>query len=114
MWKFAPSELISSTDFIRNFWKYSKSIKDSKIQKIWILKNNNLDMVVISWLAFKKMWDFMYDLFWNRDINEKNLNRLKWMDYKEILDKYTDKNWDSLFLEWDEVWSYLDAVFKTK
>jgi len=56
----------------------------------------------------------MYDLFWNRDINEKNLNRLKWMDYKEILDKYTDKNWDSLFLEWDEVWSYLDAVFKTK
>lgn len=114
MWTFAPSELVSSTDFVRNFWEYSKSLKNSKIQKLWILKNNVLDMVVIPWKVYETIWDVVKSVFWDREITEERLNRLQWMSYQEILDKYTDKNWDSLFLEWDEVWSYLDAVCKSK
>jgi PHD/YefM family antitoxin component YafN of YafNO toxin-antitoxin module len=45
---FATDELISSTKLVRNFSSVLDSFKNKGVSKIWILKNNNVEAVIIS------------------------------------------------------------------
>ena len=111
MTTFAPSELIPSTEFVRNFWKYSKWIENMEFNKLWILKNNKLDMVILPWKVFEQFWEIFSNLF-----EEKEKNRLKWMSWDEIESNFIEKNWDSKWLSWDESVIFLkklsDSVWK--
>lgn len=51
---FATDELISSTKLVRNFASVLDSFKNKNISKIWILKNNNIEAVILSKDEYKE------------------------------------------------------------
>ena len=45
---FATDELISSTKLVRNFGSVLENFKKKNISKMWILKNNDIEAVILS------------------------------------------------------------------
>ena len=62
---FATDELISSTKLVRNFSSVLDSFKNKGVSKIWILKNNNIEAVILSkdeYRIFEQMQEYIEDL----------------------------------------------------
>ncbi|MEA2027817.1 MAG: hypothetical protein U9N49_02425 [Campylobacterota bacterium] len=55
MVKYAQDELLSITDFTKQISSIVKSIKNRSIEKIGILKNNRLEVVVISTEEYNRL-----------------------------------------------------------
>ena len=55
---FTTDELISSTKLVRNFGSVLDSFKNDNISKIGILKNNNIEAVLISVEMYKIFEEF--------------------------------------------------------
>ena len=92
MTTFATEELVSSTNLVKNFWVYSEKINSWKLEKIWVLKNNKLNLTIISTETFS----YYQDLSENLEI------------YKEIIDR---KNKDD-FVEADNILSKFNLSVK--
>jgi len=92
MTTFATEELVSSTNLVKNFWVYSEKINSWKLDKIWVLKNNKLNLTIISTETFS----YYQDLAENLEI------------YKEIIDR---KNKDD-FVEADNILSKFNLSVK--
>jgi len=59
---FATDELISSTKLVRNFWTVLWKMKDHSISKVWILRNNDLEAVMMSKEEYERMLEIIEDL----------------------------------------------------
>ena len=62
---FATDELISSTKLVRNFGSVLDSFKNKSVSKIGILKNNNIEAVIISkeeYRIFEELQEYIEDL----------------------------------------------------
>ena len=62
---FTTDELISSTKLVRNFGSVLDSFKNKNISKMWILKNNNVEAVIISkdeYRIFEELQEYFEDL----------------------------------------------------
>ncbi len=55
MVKYAENELFSITTFTKQISSILKSIKDNSLEKIGILKNNRLEVVVISTQEYSRL-----------------------------------------------------------
>jgi len=62
---YASNELIPSSDFAKKFGSYLAKIKSGELEKIAILKNNNIEAVLLSKETYEKMKELS-------DIYEKN------------------------------------------
>ena len=62
---FTADELISSTKLVRNFGSVLDSFKNNSVSKMWILKNNNVEAVIISkdeYRIFEELQEYIEDL----------------------------------------------------
>ncbi len=55
MVSYTQNELLSITDFTKSLSKVLNSIKDNSIEKIGVLKNNKLEVVVISTDEYERL-----------------------------------------------------------
>jgi len=55
---YASHELIPSSDFAKRFGSYLAQIKSSAVEKIAILKNNNIEAVLLSKNEYEEMKKF--------------------------------------------------------
>jgi len=94
MWTFNQSEMISSTVFLRNFWEYIKWMKDLKFKKLWILKNNEIDMVAIPWKIYEKVWSYIDEIIEQHEI------------YDEIKDRISDEK----MVKWEDVLKKINLI----
>lgn len=82
MTNYTTEELVSSSVISKNFGRYLSKISNNEIDKIWVLKNNKLDAVIIS----GETYDFFQDLFEHIEIYNSIKERL---DDKDFVDWYT-------------------------
>lgn len=87
---YTTEELISSSKLIKNFWAYISKVSSHELDKIWVLKNNKLDAVIISWDT--------YDLF------------EELLEYIEIFDSIKDRVKSDDFIDWDELLKEFDLT----
>lgn len=52
---FARNEIVSSSQFVRNFATFLKQLKESKQEKIAIIKNNEMQAVMIPVEEYEKL-----------------------------------------------------------
>ncbi len=72
MVRYSENELFSITDFTKQIGTLSKKIKDNTLEKIGILKNNHLEIVVISTKEYNRLKAI-----------EENANNRRWEYWKE-------------------------------
>ncbi len=86
---FTSDELISSTKLVRNFWTFLSKMKNNDISKIGILKNNDLEAVMLSREEYDKIIEYIEDL---EDIAliEKRMKNDNWTKFthEEMLKKF--------------------------
>ena len=92
---FATDELISSTKLVRNFGSVLNKFKNNSLSKIWILKNNEIEAVIISkdeYRIFEEMQEYIEDLEDEKNILERVKNDT-WVRYthEEMLQKFNIK-----------------------
>lgn len=63
-------EIVSATDFIKNFSSYRKMVKEQ--DKIVIFKNNKPDLVLIDIDAYARIMEFIEDQSINNLIEERD------------------------------------------
>lgn len=90
---FSTDELVSSTQFSRNFWTYMTGMKDMKYRKMGILKNNEIDMVIIPGKIYEKIGSYMDEMIENYEIHEEIQDRMNaketdFVDGIEVLKKF--------------------------
>lgn len=79
---YTTEELVSSSVISKNFGRYLSKISNNEIDKIWILKNNKLDAVIVSAEEYENMIDLLEDSEMQR--NAKNLKN----KYKKSADSW--------------------------
>ena len=55
MVKYAENELVSISDFTKRISSLVKGVKNNEIEKIGVLRNNNLEVVVLSTKEYSKL-----------------------------------------------------------
>ncbi len=81
MTTYSTDELISSSVISKNFWAYLSKVSNNEIEKIWVLKNNKVDAVIIP----VETYEYFQDLFEHIEI---------YNSIKERLD-------DNYFVDWN-------------
>ena len=88
MTSYTTKELVSSSKMSKNFWSYISKISNNELEKIGILKNNNLWAVIIS----SDTYDFFIDLFEHIEIYNSIKERLNenddFIDWDIVLNKF--------------------------
>lgn len=77
---FATDELISSTKLVRNFWTFLSKMKNNDISKIGILKNNDLEAVMLSREEYDKIIEYIEDLE-DMALIEERIKNDNWTKY---------------------------------
>ncbi len=87
---FKTNELISSTKLVRNFGTVLGKMKNRDISKIWILRNNNLEAVMLSRKAYDKIIECIENLEDASLIKERMTND-DWTRYthEEMMKKFS-------------------------
>jgi len=95
---YASNELIPSSDFAKKFGSYLAQIKSSAIEKIAILKNNNIEAVLLSKDEYEKMKNFsdigkqyLYDEEIRKRVKEYRENKNIVVPFSEGLDELREK-----------------------
>ena len=95
---YASNELISSSDFAKKFGSYLTMVKNSAVDKIAILKNNNIEAVMLSKNEYEKMkkfsdigQQFILDEEINRRVNEYKADKSIAVPFSEGLDEIRNK-----------------------
>jgi PHD/YefM family antitoxin component YafN of YafNO toxin-antitoxin module len=87
MTTYSTEELVSSSVISKNFWAYLSKISNNEIDKIWVLKNNKLDAVIIS----IETYDFFQELYEHIEIYNSikdRLNNNDFIDWNTILKNF--------------------------
>lgn len=77
---YTTEELVSSSVISKNFGRYLSKISNNEIDKIWILKNNKLDAVIMSAEEYESIIDLLED-----SEMQRNAKKLK-NKYKQSVD----------------------------
>lgn len=77
---FATDELVSSTNFVRNFSSIMDKLNSSSIQKVGILKNNSVKAVLLSENMYEKILEYIEDLE-DAALVEKRMKNDDWTRY---------------------------------
>lgn len=90
---YTKDELISSTDISKKFWTYLNKVNSWKVKKLWILKNNKIEAVMLSWEVYELLWDyidnFLEDLQINNEIKDRiNTKKEDFLDWKKVLEEF--------------------------
>ena len=84
---FTTDELVSSTKLVKNFWRYSQKLRDGSLNKIGILKNNEVWLTIIP----SDVYDFFEDLIENIEIYKQvstRKDKKDFVDAEVILNKF--------------------------
>jgi len=87
MTHYTNDELVSSSVISKNFWAYLSKITNHELEKIWVLKNNKLDAVIIS----SDIYDFFQDLLEHAEIYDDIKERIEqeeFVNWEEVLKKF--------------------------
>ena len=87
MTTFATEELISSTKLVKNFWVYSEKINNWELEKIGVLKNNKLNLTIISTETYSYYQDLAENLKIYKEIIDRQ-NKKDFVDADSILSKF--------------------------
>ncbi len=85
---YSIEELISSSKLIKNFWWYISKIKTHEIEKIWVLKNNKLDAIIISVEEYEILTELLEHIDISNSIKDR-LNKSDFVDANIILEKFS-------------------------
>ncbi len=77
MTTYSTDELISSSVISKNFWAYLSKVSNNEIEKIWVLKNNKVDAVIIP----VETYEYFQDLFEHIEIYNSIKERLDDNDF---------------------------------
>jgi len=77
---FATDELVSSTNFVRNFSSIMDKLNSSSIEKIGILKNNSIKAVLLSENMYENILEYIEDLE-DLALVEKRMKNDDWTRY---------------------------------
>jgi len=77
---FATDELVSSTNFVRNFSSIMDKLNSSSIKKIGILKNNSIKAVLLSENMYENILEYIEDLE-DLALVEKRMKNDDWTRY---------------------------------
>ena len=95
---YASNELIPSSDFAKKFGSYLAQIKSSAVEKIAILKNNNIEAVMLSKDEYEDMKtlseigkQYLLDEEINRRVEEYKENKDIAVPFSSGLDELREK-----------------------
>ncbi len=95
MVKYAENELFSITDFSKHLSSLVRSIKNNTIEKIGILKNNRLEVVVISTEEYSRLKELeeKMEMIENNEIynsikERKNSPKSQYLSLDEMAEKF--------------------------
>jgi PHD/YefM family antitoxin component YafN of YafNO toxin-antitoxin module len=88
MMTFTKDELISSTILARNFGDVLNKLKKNSLDKVAVIRNNNIEAVLLTIEEFEKLNDIIeqieiYNLIKNRENNSDGF-----VEYNSILKEY--------------------------
>ena len=86
MW-YKTDELVASTVFVRNFWKYLSKIRKKELNKIAILKNNKVEWILLSPELYKEIEDIIEHLEIYNIVKKRN-KKEDFIDGKQFLKKF--------------------------
>ncbi len=84
---YRTDELISSTDISKKFWTYLSLVNSWKIKKLWILKNNKIEAVILPWNIYEMLWDYIENYLEDINIWKEIKNRINTKD-NDFVDGY--------------------------
>lgn len=87
MTTYSTDELVSSSVISKNFWAYLSKVSNNEIEKIWVLKNNKVDAVIIP----VETYEYFQDLFEHIEIYNSIKERLDdndFIDWNTMLKKF--------------------------
>jgi PHD/YefM family antitoxin component YafN of YafNO toxin-antitoxin module len=95
---YASNELIPSSEFAKKFGSYLAQIKSSAVEKIAILKNNNIEAVLLSKDEYEEMKNLadiqrkkMYDIEVLKRVNAYHNGSGKTIPFEDGLDAMREK-----------------------
>ena len=95
---YASNELIPSSEFAKKFGSYLAQIKSSAVEKIAILKNNNIEAVLLSKDEYEEMKNLadiqrkkMYDIEVLKRVNAYQNGSEKTIPFEDGLDAMREK-----------------------
>lgn len=88
MANFSTNELISSTNFVRNFSSILDKVNNNNLSKVWILKNNNVKAVLLSSQDYDYLMDYIEDLEDMTLIKTRNQNTSSNISFEEMANKH--------------------------
>ena len=105
MTTYTSDELVSTSVLSKNFWTYLQKISEKKLEKIWILRNNKIDAVIISRQEYERIIDMLEDISIYSSIQDR-LSHEDFVEGEKILSKF----WLSVGRrEWMEVYQQAQA-----
>ena len=88
MSSYAMEELVSSSNLVKNFSSYVSKVKNHEVEKIWILKNNKLDAVLISSQQYEMFQEMMEHFEIYTTLQQRDLNQTKTISLEEMAQKH--------------------------
>ena len=88
MSSYAVEELVSSSNLVKNFSSYVSKVKNHEVEKIWILKNNKLDAVLISPQQYEMFEEMMEHFEIYTTLQQRDLNQTKTISLEEMAQKH--------------------------
>lgn len=88
MSSYAMEELVSSSNLVKNFSSYVSKVKNHEVEKIWILKNNKLDAVLISSQQYEMFQEMMEHFEIYTTLQQRDLHQTKTISLEEMAQKH--------------------------
>jgi len=92
---YSSDELISVSNILKWFSWYMEKIKNKTLDKIWILKNNSLEAVIIPKSEYEKLKgiEMFFEENEHKDIFNQIKNRLNfsdesWISFEDMMKKH--------------------------
>lgn len=82
MTMYTTEELLPTTKLVKNFWQYSEKLRTWELEKIWVLKNNELDLTIIP----SSLYSFFEEMIENIEIYSQIINRQNKNDFVDAED----------------------------
>lgn len=84
MTTYSTDELVSSSTLIKNFWNYVAKVTNHELDKIWILKNNKLDAVIISKDTYEMFEEMLEHIDIYNSVKERLHSENKTISFEEM------------------------------
>lgn len=92
---YSSNELISVSNILKWFSWYMEKIKNKTVDRIWILKNNSLEAVIIAKSEYEKLKEI--EMFFEENEHRDIFNQVKsrldfseesWISFEDMMKKH--------------------------